>query len=65
MMKIFGIGNILLGDDGVGVRVVEKIKEERTFGETPINKEEITTKDFELMEIILQAKLIVDWIKLI
>lgn len=28
MMKIFGIGNILLGDDGVGVRVVEKIKEE-------------------------------------
>ena len=29
MMKIFGIGNILLGDDGVGVRVVEKIKEER------------------------------------
>ena len=40
-------------------------KEERAFGETPINKEEITTKDFELMEIILQAKLIVDWIKLI
>ena len=28
MMKIFGIGNILLCDDGVGVRVVEKIKEE-------------------------------------
>ena len=28
MIKIFGIGNILLGDDGVGVRVVEKLKEE-------------------------------------
>ena len=28
MMKIFGIGNILLGDDGVGIRVVDKIKEE-------------------------------------
>ena len=27
MMKIFGIGNILLGDDGVGVKVVEVIKE--------------------------------------
>ena len=28
MIKVFGIGNILLGDDGIGVRVVEKIKEE-------------------------------------
>ena len=27
MIKIFGIGNILLGDDGVGVKVVEVIKE--------------------------------------
>ena len=26
MVKIFGIGNILLGDDGIGIRVVEKIK---------------------------------------
>ena len=28
MIKVFGIGNILLSDDGIGVRVVEKIKEE-------------------------------------
>lgn len=28
MMKVFGIGNILLGDDGIGVMVVESIKEE-------------------------------------
>lgn len=26
MVKIFGIGNILLGDDGIGVKVVEEIK---------------------------------------
>lgn len=28
MIKVFGIGNILLGDDGIGVRIVECIKEE-------------------------------------
>ena len=28
MIKIFGIGNILLGDDGIGVRVVECIEKE-------------------------------------
>lgn len=28
MIKVFGIGNILLGDDGIGVKVVEKLKEE-------------------------------------
>lgn len=27
MIKVFGIGNILLGDDGIGVYVVENIKE--------------------------------------
>ena len=26
MVKVFGIGNVLLGDDGIGVKVVEKIK---------------------------------------
>lgn len=26
MIKVFGIGNILLGDDGIGVYVVDKIK---------------------------------------
>ena len=28
MIKVFGIGNILLGDDGVGVRVVQKLTKE-------------------------------------
>ena len=27
MIKVFGIGNILLGDDGIGVKVVEKLNE--------------------------------------
>ena len=27
MIKVFGIGNILLGDDGIGVYVIENIKE--------------------------------------
>lgn len=27
MIRVFGIGNILLCDDGIGVRVVEKLKE--------------------------------------
>lgn len=26
MVKVFGIGNILLGDDGIGVRVTEELK---------------------------------------
>lgn len=30
MIKIFGIGNTLLCDDGIGVKVVEKLKEEIT-----------------------------------
>lgn len=28
MIKVFGIGNILLCDDGIGVRVVEKLEKE-------------------------------------
>ncbi|WP_252229613.1 hydrogenase maturation protease [Clostridium sp. ZBS15] len=28
MIKIFGVGNILLCDDGIGVKIVEKIKDE-------------------------------------
>ena len=28
MIKVFGIGNILLCDDGIGVRVAENLKEE-------------------------------------
>ena len=27
MMKIFGVGNILLCDDGIGVKVAEELKE--------------------------------------
>lgn len=57
MIKVFGIGNILLGDDGIGVKVVEKLNEsiksigrdiEVIIGETDylyclneINKEDI------------------------
>lgn len=29
MIKVFGIGNILLGDDGIGVYVVDKIKDSK------------------------------------
>ena len=31
MIKIFGIGNILLCDDGIGVKIAEKIKEQQVF----------------------------------
>lgn len=30
MLKIIGVGNILLGDDGIGVHIVEKIKNKVT-----------------------------------
>lgn len=31
MMKIIGIGNILLSDDGIGVRVIEELRNEKTI----------------------------------
>ncbi|MCL5070797.1 MAG: hydrogenase maturation protease, partial [Actinobacteria bacterium] len=31
IIKIIGFGNIYMGDDGVGIRVVEKIKEQGVF----------------------------------
>ncbi len=30
---VLGLGNILLGDEGVGVRVIERLREQYTFGE--------------------------------
>jgi len=29
IIKVIGFGNIIMGDDGVGVRVIEKLKEEK------------------------------------
>lgn len=31
MMKVIGIGNILLSDDGIGIRVVEELRKEEAF----------------------------------
>lgn len=31
---VLGLGNLLLGDDGIGLRLVEKLAEEQDFGDT-------------------------------
>ncbi len=33
LIKIIGFGNIYMGDDGVGIRVIEKIKEQGIFND--------------------------------
>src|SRR4030043_818659 len=33
IIKIIGFGNIYMGDDGVGIRVIEKIKEQGIFAD--------------------------------
>lgn len=54
MIKVFGIGNILLGDDGIGVKVIQRLKEcnyeEMNFFEVGLDlisyEDELYTDDY-------------------
>lgn len=53
MIKIFGVGNILFSDDGIGVKVTEYIKRKLEFDEcnelVDKNKKIVSVKDMEFI----------------